>query len=88
MACVVKVTNKTMQAVEVLGTTIEPCETKDLPGTMSEKFNINSGIGSCEVLIKAGKRTFKEEGQLRVREGSVDYENGERMLFIYQTVAS
>lgn len=63
------VTNKTSVALEILGGSLKPNESREYTEMMFNTLDIHSEIGSCVITTEYGQRSFRNYGKLVAREG-------------------
>lgn len=79
------VTNKTSVALEILGGSLKPNESREYTEMMFNTLDIHSEIGSCVITTEYGQRSFRNYGKLVAREGRK--KNEKHYRFFYRLIS-
>lgn len=75
------VTNKTSVALEILGGSLKPNESREYTEMMNT-LDIHSEIGSCVITTEYGQRSFRNYGKLVAKEGRKKNEHGMKNIIV------
>ena len=83
------VTNKTSVALEILGGSLKPNESREYTEMMFNTLDIHSEIGSCVITTEYGQRSFRNYGKLVAKEGRKKNEHGmkKHYRFFYRLIS-
>ena len=76
------VTNKTSVTLEILGSELNPNESKEYPERMFNTLDIHSEIGSCTITTEYGQRSFINYGKLVAKEERKKNDNGMKNILV------
>ncbi len=76
------VINKAAVTIEILGSKLQPNESRDFPERMFNTLSIHSNIGSCVVTTEYGERSFRNFGKLIAKEGCEKNEKGMKNIIV------
>lgn len=77
------VKNKTSVTLYILGTNLEPNETREYQELVLNTLNIHSDIGSCVITTVFDRRILKNFGKLFAVEGEDIDRDGMRNVLVY-----
>lgn len=76
------VTNKTSVALEILGWSLKPNESREYTEMMFNTLDIHSEIGSCVITTEYGQRSFRNYGKLVAKEDRKKNEHGMKNIIV------